>query len=108
MPPRPMPPSPPPRRPAGEPDECPAESAGAAPGTEIALDVDAAAAGSRVDVFLARAFPGRSRSFLASSSSRESAIERAYHTLWSHSSRSFFSTATLSSPSAWRLRRLWS
>ena len=65
MPPRPMPPSPPPRRPAGEPDECPAESAGAAPGTEIALDVDAAAAGSRVDVFLARAFPGRSRSFLA-------------------------------------------
>ncbi len=36
-----------------------------AAGTEIALQVDAGAAGLRLDVFLARAFPDRSRSFLA-------------------------------------------
>jgi 23S rRNA pseudouridine1911/1915/1917 synthase len=40
-------------------------AADALPGTEIALGVDAAAGGTRLDVFLARAFPDRSRSFLA-------------------------------------------
>jgi hypothetical protein len=41
--------------------------AGYAPGTEIVLTADAAAAGSRLDVFLARTFPEQSRSFLARS-----------------------------------------
>ena len=41
--------------------------AGYAPGTDIVLTADAAAAGSRLDVFLARTFPEQSRSFLARS-----------------------------------------
>ena len=41
--------------------------AGFAPGTDILLTADAAAAGSRLDVFLARTFPAQSRSFLARS-----------------------------------------
>ena len=58
----PMPPSPPPLRPESDRLDPVAD---AAPGTELCLAVDADAAGSRVDVFLARAFPDRSRSFLA-------------------------------------------
>ena len=38
-----------------------------APGTDIVLTADAAAAGLRLDVFLARTFPEQSRSFLARS-----------------------------------------
>jgi 23S rRNA pseudouridine1911/1915/1917 synthase len=60
--PPPMPPSPPPLRPESDRLDPVAD---AAPGTELCLAVDADAAGSRVDVFLARAFPDRSRSFLA-------------------------------------------
>ena len=41
--------------------------AGYAPGTDIVLTADAAAAGLRLDVFLARTFPEQSRSFLARS-----------------------------------------
>jgi len=41
--------------------------AGFAPGTDIVLTADEAAAGSRLDVFLARTFPAQSRSFLARS-----------------------------------------
>ena len=40
-------------------------SGGILPGSEVSLTVDSAAAGTRLDVFLARAFPDRSRSFLA-------------------------------------------
>jgi len=58
------PPSPPSPPPAGErPGRI--EAADLAAGTELALDVDAESAGGRLDVFLARAFPDRSRSFLA-------------------------------------------
>lgn len=62
QPPPPMQPSPPPPRPESD---RPDPVADAAPGTELCLAVDADAVGSRVDVFLARAFPDRSRSFLA-------------------------------------------
>jgi 23S rRNA pseudouridine1911/1915/1917 synthase len=62
QPPPPIPPSPPPLRPESDRLDPVAD---AAPGTELCLAVDADAAGSRVDVFLARAFPDRSRSFLA-------------------------------------------
>ena len=61
----PTPPSPPLPRPASDPPDPVAAAADAAPGTEVCLPVDADAAGARVDVFLARAFPERSRSFLA-------------------------------------------
>jgi 23S rRNA pseudouridine1911/1915/1917 synthase len=64
MQPRPLPPSPP--LPLQESEPVGAAAAGdLAPGTEVTLPVDEAAVGGRLDVFLARAFPDRSRSFLA-------------------------------------------
>jgi 23S rRNA pseudouridine1911/1915/1917 synthase len=50
--------------PASEPSE-PAADAGCAAGDEVSFTVDADSAGGRLDVFLARAFPDQSRSFLA-------------------------------------------
>ena len=67
-----IPPAPnhqPPSQPPSQPSPLPVSSndTGLVPGTDIVLTADAAAAGSRLDVFLARTFPEQSRSFLARS-----------------------------------------
>jgi 23S rRNA pseudouridine1911/1915/1917 synthase len=77
-------PSQPPHQPSLLPDS--SDHTGFVPGTDIQLTADEAAAGTRLDVFLARAFPEQSRSFLARSIDKgavrvDGVVSRASHKL---------------------------